>query len=52
MSTRYANNYQFDHGTQDFTVGDQAFKNFLAPYMKTGILKEWKLKLMLIEKAM
>ncbi|MAS82033.1 MAG: NADP transhydrogenase subunit alpha [Legionellales bacterium] len=51
MSTRYANNYQFDHGTQDFTVRDQAFKKFLAPYMKTGILKEWKPKLMLIEKG-
>ena len=26
MSTRYAEPYQFDHGAQDFTVRDEAFK--------------------------
>jgi len=51
MSTRYADPYQFDHGAQDFTVRDEAFKSFLAPYIKTGILQEWKPKLMLLEKG-
>ena len=51
MSTRYVKSYQFDHGTQDFTIRDQAFKKFLGPYIKTGILKEWKPKLMLLEKG-
>lgn len=51
MSTRYADAYQFDHGAQDFTVRDAAFESFLAPYLKAGILQEWKPILMLLEKG-
>jgi predicted NAD/FAD-dependent oxidoreductase len=51
MSTRYAESYQFDHGAQDFTVRNEAFKSFLAPYIDAGILQEWKPKLMLLEKG-
>lgn len=51
MSTRYADPFQFDHGAQDFTVRDPAFKEFLAPHIESGLLKEWKPKLMLLEKG-
>lgn len=51
MSTRYADPFQFDHGAQDFTVRDPAFKEFLAPHIESGLLQEWKPKLMLLEKG-
>lgn len=50
MSTRYADPFQFDHGAQDFTIRDPAFKEFLAPYIESGLLQQWKPKLMLLEK--
>ena len=42
MSTRYAEPFYFDHGAQFFTARTQAFKNFLDPYIKHGIVSEWK----------
>lgn len=51
MSTRYADQFQFDHGAQDFTIRDPAFKEFLAPHIESGLLQQWKPKLMLLEKG-
>ncbi|MBY0428616.1 MAG: NAD(P)-binding protein [Alphaproteobacteria bacterium] len=42
MATRYAEQYFFDHGTQFFTVRTKAFKNFIEPYLQSGLVAEWK----------
>lgn len=41
MATRYADPYQFDHGTQFFTAKTQAFQRFLAPLIEQGIIARW-----------
>ena len=51
MSTRYADPFQFDHGAQDFTVRDPDFKDFLAPYIESGLLQEWQPKRVLLEQG-
>ena len=42
MSTRYADQYQFDHGAQYFTARSRAFKTFLKPLLAKGSLKQWQ----------
>ncbi len=42
MSTRYADPFYFDHGTQFFTARAKAFQNFIAPLIKKGVIAEWK----------
>lgn len=41
MSTRYADPYQFDHGAQYFTVREDSFRDFLAPYIERGTVQRW-----------
>lgn len=41
MSTRYSENFSFDHGTQYFTVRTTAFQKFLNPYFKSGNVDNW-----------
>jgi len=41
MSTRYFENYEFDHGAQYFTARSIEFQNFLKPYLDQGIIKKW-----------
>lgn len=41
MSTRYADPFYFDHGTQFFTARTQAFQDFLEPYIAQGTITEW-----------
>lgn len=45
MSTRRSGNYQFDHGAQYFTAHGQAFRDALAPFIKRGIVAEWRPRL-------
>ncbi len=49
MSTRYADPYYFDHGAQCFTARTPEFQAFLAPFMETGVVAEWKGKVVNLE---
>jgi predicted NAD/FAD-dependent oxidoreductase len=42
MSTRHAEPFYFDHGTQFFTARSKAFQAFIAPLIAKGIVAEWK----------
>lgn len=42
MSTRYAEPYFFDHGTQFFTARTPAFQQFLAPLLAQGLVQPWE----------
>ncbi|MEO6173264.1 MAG: hypothetical protein ABIP02_09115, partial [Arenimonas sp.] len=46
MSTRYADPFYFDHGTQFFTARTKAFQNFIAPFIAKGVVAEWKGKVL------
>lgn len=41
MSTRYAEDFEFDHGTQFFTARSQMFAKFLEPLIEAGIVESW-----------
>jgi len=41
MSTRYTDEFQFDHGAQFFTARSPQFQGFLKPYIQKNIVKEW-----------
>lgn len=49
MSTRYAEPFYFDHGTQFFTARTKEFQRFLKPYMDAGTIAEWKGKVIQLE---
>jgi renalase len=51
MSTRYADPYQFDHAAQYFTARSKAFKQFLKPHIASGLVAEWKPKVMTLKKG-
>lgn len=42
MSTRYAGDFEFDHGAQFFTARTKAFQAFLKPLIDTGVVEEWR----------
>ena len=42
LSTRYAGDYEFDHGAQYFTARTEAFRSFLQPLIETGVVAEWR----------
>jgi renalase len=41
MSTRWAEPYFFDHGTQFFKAKTNEFKKFIAPMIQQGVIKPW-----------
>lgn len=41
MATRYADPYRFDHGAQFFTARSARFREYLAPYINTGVVAPW-----------
>ena len=49
MSTRYADPFYFDHGTQFFTARSKAFKQFLKPYIESGLVAPWQGKVITLE---
>lgn len=49
MSTRYAEPFYFDHGTQCFTARTPEFKEFLRPFLQTGTVAEWSGKVINLE---
>jgi len=44
MSTRYAGEWEFDHGAQFFTVQDLAFKAEIDMAIKAGVVSPWESK--------
>ncbi|MBY0406752.1 MAG: FAD-dependent oxidoreductase [Rickettsiales bacterium] len=51
MSTRYADPFYFDHGAQFFTARTEAFQDFLAPYLRAGVVQEWEGKVVTFEEG-
>ena len=51
MSTRYADEFYFDHGTQFFTARNKYFKQFLASHMSSGLVQEWQGNVVNLEKG-
>jgi renalase len=49
MSTRYADPFSFDHGTQYFTARSKEFKKFLKPYIEDGTVDSWEGKIIGLE---
>lgn len=49
MSTRYADPFYFDHGTQCFTARGKEFQDFLKPFMDAGVITEWSGKVINLE---
>lgn len=45
MSTRYAGDFEFDHGAQYFTARSDNFKNFLKPFIDKEIVQKWTPKI-------
>ncbi|WP_227269491.1 NAD(P)/FAD-dependent oxidoreductase [Roseobacter weihaiensis] len=41
MSTRRAEDFQFDHGAQYFTAHTAAFREFLTPFLADGTVARW-----------
>lgn len=42
IATRYANDYEFDHGAQFFTARSPGFRAFLQPLIERGIVANWR----------
>ena len=49
MATGTADAFKFDHGTQFFTVRDKHFSHFISDYINSGIVSEWKGKVITLE---
>jgi renalase len=49
MSTRYTDEFQFDHGAQFFTARSQSFKSFLKPFIERNTVQKWLPKIITIE---
>ena len=45
ICTRYTDSYNFDHGAQFFTARSPEFKEFLKPLIKSGVIDNWKVRL-------
>ena len=46
MSTRHSDEFQFDHGTQYFTIRGAEFRNFLHKALLDGIIRPWDARFM------
>ena len=42
MATRYAGEFEFDHGAQFFTARSERFRAFLQPLIDAGVVANWK----------
>jgi predicted NAD/FAD-dependent oxidoreductase len=41
MATRYAGDFEFDHGAQFFTARSETFRDYLAPLISAGVVADW-----------
>jgi predicted NAD/FAD-dependent oxidoreductase len=51
LSTRYSEDFEFDHGAQYFTARSDEFKNFLKPYIENGLVANWEPLVLTISKT-
>jgi len=51
MATRRVEDFSFDHGAQFFTAREAAFKRFLEPSLASGLVQEWKGKVITFAKG-
>ncbi|RYZ95768.1 MAG: flavin containing amine oxidoreductase-like protein, partial [Proteobacteria bacterium] len=51
MATRRFEPYSFDHGAPYFTARSAEFKKFLAPRLASGLVQEWKGKVITLAKG-
>jgi predicted NAD/FAD-dependent oxidoreductase len=42
MATRYAGEFEFDHGAQFFTARSREFRAFIQPLIDSGTVREWR----------
>lgn len=42
MATRYAGDFEFDHGAQFFTARTRSFQQFLEPFIESGTVAVWQ----------
>jgi predicted NAD/FAD-dependent oxidoreductase len=42
MATRYAGDFEFDHGAQFFTARSDSFRAFLQPLIEAGAVADWQ----------
>ena len=42
MATRYAGEFEFDHGAQFFTARDERFEAYLQPLIDEGVVADWR----------
>jgi predicted NAD/FAD-dependent oxidoreductase len=49
MSTRHADPFYFDHGTQYFTARSPAFQRYIAPMIETGLIAPWEGKVITLK---
>ena len=45
IATRYAGDFEFDHGAQFFTARTTAFRDFLQPLLDDGVIANWPAEL-------
>jgi len=45
ICARYTDSYNFDHGAQFFTARSPEFKEFLKPLINSGVIDNWKARL-------
>ncbi len=50
MSTRFAEPYHFDHGTQFFTARGKRFQKFLQAYLDQGVVQPWEGRVITLDK--
>ena len=41
IATRYAGDFEFDHGAQFFTARTESFRKFLEPFIVDGTVADW-----------
>lgn len=42
VATRYAGDFEFDHGAQFFTARTESFQSFLQPLIDVGVVADWQ----------
>ncbi|MEM7278718.1 MAG: FAD-dependent oxidoreductase [Pseudomonadota bacterium] len=50
IATRYAKDYEFDHGAQFFTARSRKFQSFLKPLIEQGVVSSWPARFVELER--
>ncbi len=51
MATRRADRFQFDHGTQYFTVRDPRFREFIDTMIAAGAVRPWNPRIVILQRG-